>query len=162
MSMKKEIESEETMKKGIILEFERGGTVFAELLEEKAPRTCKAILDVLPFEHRIIHAMWGGQEIFFDGFPLSKPLEFENVTNNVEVGDVACISSYVVRPSIKKSITSFCIFYGKSRPRKSVDETEDVNVFAKIKDIQAITKIGRRIRFEGAEKILIKPGSSMS
>lgn len=149
------------MTKGIILEFERGGTVFAELLEEKAPKTCKAILRALPVENRVVHAMWAGEEIFFDGFPLSGTLEFENETNNVEPGHVACLSSYAVRALAKKSVTSLCIFYGKSRPRKAVDETVDVNVFAKIKDINAITKIARRIRWEGAEKLSIKPGSSI-
>lgn len=149
------------MTKGIILEFERGGTVLAELLEEKAPKTCKAILRALPVENKVVHAMWAGEEIFFDGLPLSEILEFENETNNVEPGDIACISSYAIRAFAKKSITSFCIFYGKSRPRKGVNETVDVNVFAKVKDIEALTKIARRIRWEGAEKILIKPGSSI-
>lgn len=149
------------MTKNIIMEFEHGGKVVVELLIEKAPKTCKAILAALPVEHEVIHAMWAGEEIFFDGFPLPEALEFENETNNIEPGDVACISSYAVRALAKKGITSFCIFYGKSRPRKGVDETVDVNIFAKIKDIEAITKIARRIRWEGAEKLLIKSGSSV-
>lgn len=144
------------MTKEIVLEFERGGKVTAELLGEKAPKTCKAILRALPVENKVVHAMWAGEEIFFDGFPLSEALEFENETNNVEPGDIACISSHAIRAFARKSITSFCIFYGKSRPRKGVDETVDVNVFAKIKDIQAIRKIGERVRWEGAEKIVIK------
>ncbi len=50
------------MTKRIILEFERGGTVFAELLEKKAPKTCKAILRALPVENKVIHAMWAGED----------------------------------------------------------------------------------------------------
>ena len=150
------------MTKGIILEFERGGTVFAELLEKKAPKTCKAILRALPVEHKVIHAIWAGEEIFLDSFTLPETLEFENETNTVEPGDVACLSSYIKRASTyKKGDTAFCIFYGKARPRRGIDEAVDVNVFAKIKDIGAITKIGRRIRWEGAEKLSIKPGSSV-
>lgn len=145
------------MTKGIILEFERGGKVFAELLEKKAPKTCKAILRALPVENKVIHAIWAGEEIFFDGFPLPETLEFENEMNTVEPGDVACLSSYIKHSlTYKKDGTSFCIFYGKARPRKGVDETVDVNVFAKIKDIETITKIGRRIRWEGSEKLSIK------
>ena len=150
------------MKKGIILEFERGGTIFAEFLEKEAPKTCKLILRALPVENKVIHAIWAGEEIFIGNFTLPETLEFENETNNVEPGDVACISSYIKRASTyKKGDTAFCIFYGKSRPRKGIDETVDVNVFAKIKDIEAITKIGRRIKLEGAEKLSIKPGSSV-
>ena len=150
------------MTKGIVLEFGRGGKVFAELLEKKAPKTCKAILRALPVENKVIHAMWAGEEIFLGSFTLPETLEFENETNTVEPGDVACLSSYIKHASTyKKDDTSFCIFYGKARPRKGVDETVDVNVFAKIKDIEAITKIGRRIRWEGSEKLSIKPGSSV-
>ena len=110
------------MTKGIILEFERGGTVFAELLEKKAPKTCKAILRALPVENKVIHAMWAGEEIFLDSFTLPETLEFENETNTVKPGDVACLSSYIKYASAyKKDIIFFCIFYGKVRSRKGVD-----------------------------------------
>jgi hypothetical protein len=146
----------------IVLEFERGGVVLAELLTEEAPKTCEAVLKALPVKNRVVHAMWAGEEIFFDGFPLSEPLLFENETNDVEPGSIACISSHATRRFRKESITSFCIFYGKSRPRKSVDQTVDVNVFAKMKDAKAITEIARRIKYEGAEEICIKVEDSAS
>jgi hypothetical protein len=37
-----------------------------------------------------------------------------------------------------------------------VDQTVDVNVFAKIKSLEEITRISRRIRKEGAEKARIR------
>ena len=150
------------MAKRIVLEFERGGVVLAELLTEEAPKTCAAVLKALPVKNKAVHAMWAGEEIFFDGFPLSEPLVFENETNDVEPGSLACISSYATRRFRKESITSFCIFYGKSRPRKGLDQTVDVNVFAKIRDAKAITEIARRIKYEGAEEILIKLEDSLS
>jgi len=150
------------MARRIVLEFERGGVVSAELLTEEAPKTCEAVLKALPVKNKAVHAMWAGEEIFFDGFPLSEPLVFENETNDVEPGSIACISSYATRRFRKESITSFCVFYGKSRPRKGVDQTVDVNVFAKIKDAKAITEIARRIKYEGAEEILIKLDDSAS
>jgi hypothetical protein len=144
------------MAREIVIEFERGGTVAAELLEEKAPKTCRAVLKALPSEHPMIHAMWAGEEIFFDGVPLPEHLEFENETNEVEPGDVAVIATPGHRGLAAKGITSFCIFYGKSRPRKGVDQTVDVNVFAKIRSLEEITRISRRIRKEGAEKARIR------
>jgi len=144
------------MSKRLLLEFERGGQVTATLLEDQAPRTCKAVLASLPIENKVIHAKWAGDEIFFDGFPLQGELEYENATNDVKPGDVAVISTQAYIPTLGKGKTSFCIFYGKSRPRKSVDETVDVNVFAGINDTEKMTEIGRRVRLSGSEKILIR------
>jgi len=144
------------MSKQLLLEFERGGQVTATLLEDEAPKTCKAVSASLPIENKVIHAKWAGDEIFFDGFPLHGELEYENATNDIKPGDVAVISTQAYLPSLGKGKTSFCIFYGKSRPRKAVDETVDVNVFARIDDIEKITEIARRVRFSGSEKILIK------
>jgi hypothetical protein len=143
------------MPKRIVLTFERGGSVAAELLTEDAPRTCAAVLNALPIRNRAVHAMWAGEEIFFDGFPLSEPLIYENETNDVAPGSLACIASSATRRFRKENITSFCIFYGTSRPRKGVDQTVDVNVFARVKDIKALAEIARRIRHKGSEEITI-------
>lgn len=143
------------MQKTITLAFERGGAVVAELLTEEAPRTCAAVLEALPFRNRALHAMWAGEEIFFDGFPLSEPLVYENETNDVAPGSLACIASSATRRFRKENITSFCIFYGPSRPRKGVDQTVDVNVFARVKDVKALAEFARRIRHMGSEEITI-------
>lgn len=37
-------------KKQIDVEFERGGKFVADLLEDQAPKTCKAVWDALPLE----------------------------------------------------------------------------------------------------------------
>ena len=144
------------MDEQILLEFERGGRVAARLLRDEAPKTCETVLASLPVQNRVLHAMWAGEEIFFDGFPLGGELAYENATNDVEAGDVAVISTLAYTSSFGKYQTSFCIFYGKSRPRKSVDQTVDVNVFAKIKDMDKIVEIGRRVRTGGIEGVLIK------
>ena len=53
----------------IVMTFERGGSLTATLFEDRAPETCKRVLDALPVEAEVIHAMWAGEEIFFSGFP---------------------------------------------------------------------------------------------
>jgi len=47
----------------IKLEFEKGGTFFAELLDQEAPRTCATFLAQLPAEIRFRHSMICGQAI---------------------------------------------------------------------------------------------------
>ncbi len=127
--------------------FERGGTVRARLLWEEAPVTCDRFWDCLPLEKKIIHAALAGAEIFFDGLPFELP--FENATTDVKPGDVVSVPSIAVPWLREKSISSFCIFYGRGRPYKDLDEPVLANVFARIDDTQGIAEIGTRVRYEG-------------
>jgi hypothetical protein len=149
------------MSKKIILEFERGGRVTATMLEEKAPQSCEIIWASLPVEGRLRHAMWAGEEVFFDEFPISRDMPLENATNSVQPGSITTGASTWVRdgqPCFKKGETAFAIFYGKGRPRKTVDETLDMNYFAHVDNVESMAAVGRRIRMQGSEKIAISRG----
>ncbi|MHC4716363.1 MAG: DUF3830 family protein [Planctomycetota bacterium] len=128
----------------IVMEFERGGRVSATLLEDRAPKTCKGVLDALPVEAEVIHAMWAGEEIFFQGYP--GVFEYEQPTKLVQPGDLAMVPRS----------GSFCIFYGRSIPRGAVDQEIDVTVFGRVDDVKAMADIGARIRRQGVEKIAVK------
>ncbi|MFQ6110656.1 MAG: DUF3830 family protein, partial [Nitrospinota bacterium] len=52
------------MARKIRMDFERGGTLTAELLEDKAPKTCELIWQQLPQSGRVLHARWTGREVF--------------------------------------------------------------------------------------------------
>lgn len=144
------------MSKQILFEFERGGQITATLLGDKAPKTCKAVLSSLPVEKEVRHAMWAGEEIFFDDFPCAVELPYENATNSITPGDIAVISQQNLLSGIQKGYVSFCIFYGKGRPRKSMDTTVDVNVFARIDDVEGMANICKRVRLKGTEKMKIR------
>ena len=140
--------------KSILFEFERGGEVIADLLEEEAPKTCKAVLEALPIEHKFIHATLAGAEIYFDGLPFT--LGFENETIDVKSGDVVCVPSEAIPRLAAEGISALCIFYGRGRPMKDIDEPVKANLFARIRDIETIAEIGRKIRLEGPGKMSIK------
>jgi hypothetical protein len=125
----------------IRMEFEKGGVIEGTLFEDQAPKTCKAFLEALPHEHVIGHAMWAGEEIFFDGFP--GKFEYEHPTQKVDPGDLAMVPQS----------SAFCVFYGRSMPRKAVDEGIDVTVFGKVDDIPGMAEISRRVRTQGWEKV---------
>ena len=149
------------MSKKIVLEFERGGKITATMLEEKAPLTCGIIYGSLPVEGKLRHAMWAGEEVFFDEFPISREMPLENATNNVKPGSITTAASSWVRdgqPCFQHGQTAFAIFYGKGRPRKTVDETLDMNYFAHVDDVERMVEIGKRIRMQGTEKITITRG----
>ena len=71
----------------IVYDFARGGRVRAVLLEDRAPKTCAAILSVLPHEADVFHARWAGREVFLP-LPLPAKPPMENQVNRVSVGDV--------------------------------------------------------------------------
>lgn len=144
------------MSKHIVMEFERGGAVTATLLTDEAPKTCRTVLDALPHENLMIHAMWAGEELFFDGFPVKEYLDFENETNEITTPVLALVANPASKKFRHSKEGAFCVFYGRSRPRKNVDETVDVNVFATFADTAELLTVSRRIRMEGAEKVVIR------
>jgi len=127
----------------IVMEFAKGGRVTAELFEDRAPQTCRKVLDALPVTAEVVHAMWAGEEIFFGGFP--GKFEYEQPTRSVGDGDLAMVPRS----------SSFCIFYGRSIPRGAVDQEIDVTVFGRADDVEAMAEIGKRVRRCGVEKITI-------
>lgn len=126
------------------MEFERGGRITATLFEDRAGKTCHAVLAALPVTAETIHAMWAGEEIFFGGFP--GKFEYEQPTKLVQPGDLAMVPRS----------SSFCIFYGRSIPRGAVDQDLDVTVFGRVDDVPAMAEIGKRVRRQGVEKITIR------
>lgn len=127
----------------IRMEFERGGVITGTLFEDQAPETCRRVLEALPHTAEAIHAMWAGEEIFFNAFPAR--FEPEKATIQVMPGALAIVPGS----------SSFCVFYGRAIPRKAVDQTVDVNVFGQVDDVPAMAEIGKRVRRKGVEKMTI-------
>lgn len=60
----------------IKIEFEKGGSFIATLLEDEAPKTCKTIKERLPFEYRFHHSIISGNAII--ALPTDLIVEREN------------------------------------------------------------------------------------
>ncbi|MGM0668717.1 MAG: DUF3830 family protein, partial [Gemmatimonadota bacterium] len=58
------------------IEFEKGGTFFARLLEDEAPRTCATLKSRLPFEYRFQQSIVSGQAMV--AIPPDLTVEREN------------------------------------------------------------------------------------
>jgi len=112
------------------------GEVVAELVEEKNPKTAKAIWEALPFESS---ANRWGDEVYFDT-PVK--VEAENAQQDVDVGDIAYWPEG----------NGFCIFFGPTpvskdeRPRAY----SPVNVFGKVAGDPSIFR-----RVKSGEKIKV-------
>lgn len=116
------------------------GTVETELLEDRNPKTVRAIWESLPFETRAI--TWG-DEIYFS---IPVKLEEENAQETVEVGDLGYWP-----PG-----HGFCIFFGPTPISRGneIRPANPVNVFGKVKgDPKVFKKVksGDKVKVEKSE-----------
>jgi hypothetical protein len=115
------------------------GYVEAEILEERNPKTAKAIVDNLPFESS---ANTWGDEVYFS---IPVDLDEEKSQREVEVGDCGYWPAG----------SCFCIFFGRT-PASSGSKpvaASAVNVFGRIiGDATVFRKVrdGEKIRVERA------------
>jgi len=118
---------------------EKIGVIEAEIVEEKNPKTAKAIWDALPFETR---ANTWGDEIYFS---IPVKLGAEKAQPTVELGDIGYWP-----PG-----QGFCMFFGPTPVSRGgeIRPANPVNVFGKVKgDPKLLKKVrdGDKIRIEKA------------
>lgn len=169
------------MAKQILFTFDKGDSFVVELLEEKAPVTCKAVWDALeqPWSEKMIHSGVCGWMIETPYFPVPEDfvLPNENLIFAPEEGDVAVISPAEWREnSIKGYVPLFIAHNGACSPlthlrgiklseepdngenfswlfHKNMWETCRANVFGKVieHDLCIMNQIGGRIRWNGID-----------
>ena len=141
--------------------FDKGGSLTATLLWDKAPKTCEAIVNTLkkgPLTARLLHAQFAGSEVYFEDFPVEGEIPYENLTLRMDENMFTTnkhpggVLAFYVNPKV----LSFCIVYGEIIPRRTVDVEIALNVFADIDDKEEAKKIGDRSRWEGPGSVTIK------
>jgi len=128
------------------LEIKIDDSVFlAAMLEEQAPKTCKAVLNLLPLEGELFHATWSGDMLFFKCHEIPAKLEPENQTIYPSRGDVG----------LNSNLKELQIVYGQAQLRARFGPAPD-NLFARItENLKALEEIGKRIHREGAKRITV-------
>jgi hypothetical protein len=145
-----------------VMEIELGRAVFqARLLEDRAPRTCQALWEALPFEGRAVHAMWSGNMCrTLD----AAPIDVEAVESGLSFQYPGLVVYYPPRREI-------AVCYGDARFRGSagaayVTPIAEVLGFARpaapalagtrgnpTGDLDALAESAARLQFEGATPI---------
>jgi hypothetical protein len=132
------------------IEFEKGGTFTARLLEEEAPRSCATIRDRLPFEYLFQQSIVSGQVMV--AIPPDLTMERENQR---VAGILPGALSFLVKDEPVLVPDEIYIAYGIFISRGlTVDAKQPVNVFAQIDDrLDELKEIGARIIRHGAEMV---------
>ena len=134
----------------IKIEFAKGGTFTAKLLEDEAPKTCKTIKERLPFEYRFHQSIVSGQAMV--ALPPDLTVERENQR---VAGIPPGALSFLVKDEPVLVPDEIYIAYGIFISRGlTVDAKQPVNVFAQIEEnLNELKKIGQRLVLEGAEMV---------
>jgi len=129
----------------------------AELLWDQAPRTCEAVLSVLPFSGTSHHGIYSGSECVL---LLDKVLRLpkENATSKVTKGQIAFTwlaggSAY----GVEEDFAEICWFYDIDAEPRMWEGPVEVNVFARIVEpADSFYSVCRRMRREGIKPLVLR------
>lgn len=134
----------------IRLDFEKGGTFTARLLEDEAPKTCATLKGRLPFEYLFQQSIVSGQVMV--AIPPDLTVEPENQR---VAGILPGTLSFLVADEPVLVPDEIYIAYGIFISRGLfVDAKQPVNVFGQIDEgLDELREIGARIIRTGAEVV---------
>ena len=140
---------------------EEGISAVADLLDERAPRTCELVWERLPVEGRLIHGMYSGPELFIllDGFHGVGP---ENQVSRPLPGDIGYFHQeaglYATSPH---EVAELVYVYDRGVSIKGAEGHDSwVNLFAQLRPDGAAEFLAasRRARREGPFTLRVERG----
>jgi hypothetical protein len=135
-----------------------GVSARAVLLQTEAPKTCAAILDVLPLSGLAHHAIYSGSEVALI-LPTLLRLGPENARAEVEKGELGF--AYMAQGShygVNADFSELMWFYDRDARPSMAEGPVPVSVFARFRDADAFFDICRRMRMEGAKELHVDRG----
>jgi len=143
----------------IKIKFEKGGIFIANMLMEQAPKTCKTVLELLPFQGKVGHAMFSGQLLSTDIDTKLTKLENPRVYG-LRPGDITLNIHHIPIQSPDGRLIPHEIhfIYGPMIVERDFGGYSPANFCAKITEdsLKELEKVARRIRTSGMEKVSIK------
>lgn len=124
-----------------------GPFVFDAVLEtEKAPQTCKAFLERMPFEGRIVHVRWSGEGVWIPLGDYSFGVGYENATSHPAPGQVILYPGGI-------SETEILLAYGGVDFSSKVGQLAGNHFITLTSNLDKLPELGRKVLWEGAHDI---------
>jgi hypothetical protein len=136
-------------------------SVLADLMEDRAPETCRAVWERLPLEGRTIHGMYSGPEVFLraDQVP---PVPPENQIHRALPGDVGFWFQEAGRYHSGPNYVAEVVFiYARGAAIMGADgQPTWVNLFAQVRaeGSDPFYQVARKVRLEGPRTLRIERG----
>lgn len=149
------------MTRYIEFEFQDGLIAKAELLEERAHKTCKLVWNLLPIQGSFHHAMYSGKEVamILPGYYECKP---ENSTSALLPWEIFFVSLRATDYyDVDHDFSEIAFFYDRNTGPRMLDGLVKVNIFARFVDHhEQLYDLCNRIRDEGKKLCHIRRASS--
>ena len=121
----------------------------AVLEEEKAPKTCEVIKNMIPLKSRVIHVRWSGEAVWIPYGDERTGLDYENNTSYPRAGQMLLYIGGISEMEIILSY-GYCNFASCSGQLSG-------NHFLTITDkLDELYEMGRKVLWEGAQEIEIE------
>ena len=135
---------------------DEGISARAELWEDRAPRTCKLVWDMLPVSGYFHHAIYSGAELAMV-LPEYFEVPEENATTAVlpwEIGFVSLRHSDYFE--VEEDFSEFCFFYDRGAKPSMLDGLVKANLFASfVSGQEGLRALCYRMRKEGQKRFTI-------
>jgi len=135
---------------------DEGVSAIAELFEHQAPKSCAAVLTILPQNDFAHHATYSGAEV---AFILDRDIKVgkENATIKVLPGDL-CFARFDggVHYGFPDDFSELCWFYDRDTTPSMPDGPVAPNIIGKfVENFDEFTAVCRRMKREGVKRIEI-------
>jgi hypothetical protein len=124
----------------------------AQLEEDKAPQTCAAFLNHLPFESKLVQARWSGESAWIPLGDMQFGISYENHTSYPAPGEVLLYPGGI-------SETEILFPYGATCFASKMGQLAGNHFLTIIEGRDQLSELGRLVLWEGAQDILFSSTS---
>lgn len=129
------------------LKITAGPFVFDAVMETtKAPQTCKAFLEHMPFESRIVHVRWSGEGVWIPLGDTQFGVGYENHTSHPAPGHI------ILYPG-GHSETEILLAYGGVDFSSKVGQLAGNHFITITSNLDKLPELGAKVLWEGAHPI---------
>ena len=118
----------------------------ARLERERAPRTCAAFVEALPFRARLLQARWSGEAAWIPLGDRDFGVDAENQTSRPAPGEILLYPAGV-------SETEILVPYGETRFASRFGELAGNHFLTILDGREHLAELGRRVQWIGAQDI---------
>lgn len=132
------------------LKITAGPFVFDAVLEtEKAPETCKAFIERLPFEGQIVHVRWSGEGVWIPLGDYNFGVGYENHTSHPAPGHIILYPGGI-------SETEILLAYGGVDFSSKMGQLAGNHFITIASNLENLPVLGNKTLWEGAQQILFE------
>lgn len=129
------------------LKITAGPFVFDAVLEtEKAPQTCKAFIERLPFEGQIVHVRWSGEGVWVPLGDYNFGVGYENHTSHPAPGHIILYPGGI-------SETEILLAYGGVDFSSKMGQLAGNHFITITSNLENLAVLGNKTLWEGAQQI---------